>query len=244
MRKKQVKCFIRFCSKELVDKLHRLGGRSGEGFWYSNTLTLLICEPDKYRCLDDEMGNAESLVKKGYIDCKMNEELFIALANMGRVKNQWYTCIQDHITYNMNEYKIGDMLCCDSDKANINKFAPSWRLATAEEIVGMFEHKINVKREYILCAAIKRKEPKTYEPYWKDTNDICNIEIGYRHHDIFQRFGDEVSNKPHDQGFYTSLGRFVNRKEAMKIAFEAGQVTAEKVLMNGKFCNLYSEDLY
>ena len=32
MRKKQVKCFIRFCSKELVDRLHRLGGRSGEGF--------------------------------------------------------------------------------------------------------------------------------------------------------------------------------------------------------------------
>ena len=161
MRKKQVKCFIRFCSKELVDKLHRLG----------------------------------------------------------------------------------DMLCCDSDKANINKSVPSWRLSTAEEIIGMFEQKI-IKNEYILCAAIKRKEPKTCEPYWEGTNDICNIEIGYRHHDIFQRFEGEVSNKPLDQGFYTSSGRFVDRKEAMKVAFEAGQVTAEKALMNGKFCNLYSVDLY
>lgn len=49
---------------------------------------------------------------------------------------------------------------------------------------------------------------------------------------------NEVSRNPDDQGFYTSHGRFVDRREAYKIAFEAGQITE-------KFDRLLiSEDLY
>ena len=84
------------------------------------------------------------------------------------------------------------------------------------------------KKEYILCAAIKRIEPKNCMPYYESTNDICNIEIGFRHHDIFQRFPGEVSKKSEDQGFYTSNGRFVGRYEAMLIAWKAEQVSAKK----------------
>lgn len=102
-------------------------------------------------------------------------------------------------------------------------------------------------KEYILCAAVKRITPNPAEPYWNDRtdphrkynrNDICDIEIGYRHHDIYLRFGEEVSRKPQDQGFYTSKGRFVDRKEGLEIARAAGQVdeTIESVLI--------SEDLY
>jgi hypothetical protein len=115
-------------------------------------------------------------------------------------------------------------------------------------------------REYILCAAIKRLEPKSCTPY--HNNDICNIELGYRHHDIFQRFPGEVSRKQEDQGFYTSKGRFVEREEAMYIAWKAGQVTNEKAFIGDDNPNnhvqvkedghvilynikpLYSEDLY
>ena len=116
------------------------------------------------------------------------------------------------------------------------------------------------KQEYILCAAIKRIEPKNCTPY--HNNDICNIEIGYRHHDILQRFRGEVSTKQVDQGFYTSKGRFVDRSEAMLIAWKAGQVS-EKKAFGDNFNNiediiencsddflftyiysLYSEDLY
>ena len=119
---------------------------------------------------------------------------------------------------------------------------------------------VNNKKEYILCAAIKRLEPKECTPY--HNNDICNIEIGYRHHDIFQRFPGEVSKKSDDQGFYTSNGRFVGRYEAMLIAWKAGQVSAKKAF-GGNFNSiediienssddflfnyiypLYSEDLY
>lgn len=111
------------------------------------------------------------------------------------------------------------------------------------------------KKEYILCAAIKRITPKDCLPYHEGMNDICDIEIGYRHHDILQRFYGEVSKNPYDQGFYTSNGRFVDRKEAMYIAWMAGQVNDDisgADLLTGDiteddivyFNNLYSEDLY
>ena len=129
---------------------------------------------------------------------------------------------------------------------------------------------IDNSKEYILCAAIRRKQPREGSPYWEGTNDIMNIEIGYRHHDIFHRFnnkGDyEVSILMEDQGFYTSKGRFVGRCEAMKIAYEAGQVSEEvafskkwhdiklniadgdnvdwDIADTEKYNKLFSEDLY
>lgn len=100
---------------------------------------------------------------------------------------------------------------------------------------------IDNDKEYILCAAIRRVEPRTdIQPYWEGTNDLCQIEIGYRHHDIYQRFGKQVSRKMEDQGFYTSKGRFVNRIEGMEIAYVAGQVDDETY----KHKKLFSEDLY
>ena len=129
---------------------------------------------------------------------------------------------------------------------------------------------IDNNKEYILCAAIRRKQPREGSPYWEGTNDIMDIEIGYRHHDIFHRFnnrGDyEVSILMEDQGFYTSKGRFVDRYEAMKIAYEAGQVSEEvafskkwhdiklniadkdsvdcDIADTEKYNKLFSEDLY
>lgn len=103
-----------------------------------------------------------------------------------------------------------------------------------------------MKKEYILCAAVKRIEPRTgHDPYHVGQNDLMDIEIGYRHHDIYMRFEGEVSKKMTDQGFYTSRGRFVNRTDAMKIAYEAGQVDKETAFdYRGEFEMLFSEDLY
>lgn len=103
-------------------------------------------------------------------------------------------------------------------------------------------------KEYILCAALKRKVPRNTNSYHQ--NDLDQIEIGYRHHDIRNRFGSEVSCSPKDQGFYTSKGRFVDRKEAMKIALDCNQVYIDPALFdfddegNVKFSDLFSEDLY
>lgn len=94
------------------------------------------------------------------------------------------------------------------------------------------------KQEYILCAAIKRITPRQDTTMYYN-NDICNIEIGYRHHDIIRRFHGDISRYPEDQGFYTSKGRFVDRREAMIIAKAAGQFDT-----NSTKEILYSEDLY
>lgn len=100
-----------------------------------------------------------------------------------------------------------------------------------------------MKKEYILCSAIKRITPRPHSIYY--TNDINDIEIGYRHCDIFCRFQKEVSRQPEDQGFYTSHGRFVDRKEGMKIAHEVNQVDDSIAFdSNGSYNILFSEDIY
>lgn len=111
---------------------------------------------------------------------------------------------------------------------------------------------IDNTKEYILCAALRRKVPRSTNSYHQ--NDLDLIEIGYRHHDIRNRFGDEVSCSPKDQGFYTSKGRFVDRREAMEIAYACGQIespiheVATVSMVDGEpttsFKDLFSEDLY
>lgn len=105
------------------------------------------------------------------------------------------------------------------------------------------------EKEYILCSAIRRKTPRTCQPYRAGENEICEIEIGYRHHDIIQRFGGEVLDL-HSQGFYTSKGRFVDRYEASRIALKAGQIDESKAIIGYTYDGdimyqqLFSEDLY
>lgn len=86
-------CFIRKNSKELQERVYRLGGRSGNCIWESEFNTLLVADKDHFRCYDDEWGNADSLVKGGCIDCGTNEQLFLALAALrdDSDKNQWFT---------------------------------------------------------------------------------------------------------------------------------------------------------
>jgi len=96
--------------------------------------------------------------------------------------------------------------------------------------------------EYILCSAIKRIKPRETKCNYHQ-NDIHLVELGYRHHDILIRFRGEVSTNIYDQGFYTSQGRFVDRIEAYKIAFNAGQLKSPNYTNDNEY-RLISEDLY
>lgn len=92
-------------------------------------------------------------------------------------------------------------------------------------------------KEYILCSAILRKEPK---PETTLSNvDIHKVEIGLRHCDIRDRFNGELQTSPYAQGFLTSKGRFVSRGEAEIIARNCSQITGNLL---GSV--LTSEDLY
>lgn len=96
--------------------------------------------------------------------------------------------------------------------------------------------------EFILCSAIKRIKPRETKCNYHN-NDIHLVELGYRHHDILIRFRGEVSTNLFDQGFYTSKGRFVDRKEAYKIAYDAGQLKNPEYSEDYEY-RLFSEDLY
>jgi hypothetical protein len=88
-------------------------------------------------------------------------------------------------------------------------------------------------KERIICAAIHR-------PDEKDMADQPLIYCGLRHANILWQ-SKAVSRNPYHQGFLTSKGRFVDRKEALKIALENDQVI-DKAEIRGN--RLFSEDLY
>jgi hypothetical protein len=91
-----------------------------------------------------------------------------------------------------------------------------------------------MKKEKILCAAI----------YCKGEVDMAGMPLiycGHRHHNILHQHPC-VSRHPHDQGFLTSQGRFVNRLNAMVIATESKQVLPKK--LHNPLIGLFSEDLY
>lgn len=94
--------------------------------------------------------------------------------------------------------------------------------------------------EQILCSAIHVNDGEEH------VHQPVNIENGFvvcgrRHHNCFHIIsmilGNERQKGNETQGFLTSEDRFVDRREAAKIAHEAGQTEKFK----GK---LFSEDLY
>lgn len=85
------------------------------------------------------------------------------------------------------------------------------------------------KQEYILCAAIIDFEKVDMAGY-------PLIYCGHRHNNILWQ-GEHVPRSPYNQGFLTSTGRYVDRKEGMQIALDNLQIPKSKHM-------LYSEDLY
>ena len=92
---------------------------------------------------------------------------------------------------------------------------------------------IKCDSEKILCAAIQIRKNKDDEPI---------VIGGYRHGDCFNtvfKLGYTAYIDQEEQGFITSKGRFVNRKEAKTIAQQANQL-----IRNSEFKSLISEDIY
>ena len=103
-----------------------------------------------------------------------------------------------------------------------------------------------MKREYILCAAIWYNDGK--ERIHLPRNIKTGIVVdGWRHGNCIMILSEMYPNRDYIinnktgkttiQGFLTSEGMFVNRKDAGEIAFKAGQIDKETDC-------LFSEDLY
>lgn len=108
-------------------------------------------------------------------------------------------------------------------------------------------------KEYILCAA------NWYEDLEKHNHQPINIKSGFvtcgrRHHNCIGTFAQIVgfpysdeAQRLHNtevQGFLTNTNRFVDRKEAYKIAFAADQIKGPNKGQNENSIGLTSEDLY
>jgi hypothetical protein len=99
------------------------------------------------------------------------------------------------------------------------------------------------KEERILCAAIWYKDGKESSGNPTNINKGCVI-VGRRHHNVISTYYSLTGNKTGcdaEQGFITSLDRFVDRHEALIIARNANQILDENEVRGGQ---LYSEDLY
>lgn len=108
-------------------------------------------------------------------------------------------------------------------------------------------------KEYILCAANRYDDGQTHVHQPINVNRgfvIC----GRRHHNCITVFAQIVgfpySSEAHIirqtevQGFLTNTNRFVTRKEAYKIAFEADQIVGPNKGYPENSIGLTSEDLY
>jgi hypothetical protein len=100
-------------------------------------------------------------------------------------------------------------------------------------------------KEYILCAAIWYKDGVQHVHQPKNIHRgfvIC----GRRHHNIIATAAilEQSSNSGCEQGFITNLDRYVDRKEAYKIAFKADQIKGPNKGQSENSIGLTSEDLY
>jgi len=128
-------------------------------------------------------------------------------------------------------------------------FDESFRLAY-EEVFEVMETPITKKvaqpiiKEFIICAATYYNDGLVHE------NTPVNIDIGFvicgrRHYNcesIFKQIATDIAN--FEQGFITNTNRFVNRKEAYKIAFDANQIIGPNKGYSENEIGLTSEDLY
>ena len=104
--------------------------------------------------------------------------------------------------------------------------------------------------EHILCAAIYVDTGKAEPPRRSHTYPATGLVFaGWRHPDCFvllEAWSDRMADEEHlqtrgvDQGFLTSTGRYVSRREAWQIAVTAGQVQPGTRTQDPL---LYSEDL-
>lgn len=105
--------------------------------------------------------------------------------------------------------------------------------------------------EFIICSAIHYNDGKIYTSVPKNI-DFGFVVCGRRHFDCSEIFNLIATNTADFdkskiskvRGFLTNSNRFVDRKEAYKIAFNAGQIIGPNKDYPENEIGLTSEDLY
>lgn len=141
----------------------------------------------------------------------------------------------------------------DSDFSTGSIGSSEYQKSEGLRLVQFNEYFKNNIKEYILCAANRYDDGKKHE------HQPININRGFvvcgrRHHNCIGTFAQivgfpytELGHRIHNtevQGFLTNTNRFVTRKEAYKIAFDADQIKGPNKGYSENEIGLTSEDLY
>lgn len=112
-------------------------------------------------------------------------------------------------------------------------------------ILGALNSAVEQGLETIVAAAVDITLFDPAKPEWADPPRAFTVSLPApkRHHDIIHAVAEYIGRPvvPHEQGFLTSTGRFVGRKEAYGLALRAGQIAPKP---NAVLPDLFSEDLW
>lgn len=125
------KCFIRKNTPGLRKKIKEI--ERGISLFYE-TMEILAADSIEVRAWDNEWNNDAMLIRKGYIDCGTNEELFLAIAALrdDSDKHQWFT---DGYSWVQSQL---DSFCSLSNSFDEDEIYKHFYKADAEELIENF----------------------------------------------------------------------------------------------------------
>lgn len=100
--------------------------------------------------------------------------------------------------------------------------------------------------EIVLCSATHYDDGEVHPHQYAYGVVTGFVVCGYRHHNIVNSIAHLIGKNKYNttQGFLTSNGRFVNRKEAMLIARKHNQIIESRLSATAHANILFSEDIY
>ena len=137
-------CFIRKNTEELRKRLQELGYIKNSPVWTDNCHIIWAYQYSQEKGFDIPhyvMANAfdipfdkHSLLCGKFIDCGVEEDLFLAIAALrdDTDKNQWFT---DGYLW----FKCGDEMCDETIEYYLNKYGRKFHKATVEELINHFK---------------------------------------------------------------------------------------------------------
>lgn len=146
-------CFIRKNTEELRKRLQELGYIKNSPVWTDNCHIIWAYQYSQEKGFDIPhyvMANAfdipfdkHSLLCGKFIDCGVEEDLFLAIAALRDDSNymQWFICTEDYIESPAKEWKVGDWDLNTCPDVTYEQQLPHWRKATVEELINHFDNK-------------------------------------------------------------------------------------------------------
>ncbi|MCS2986165.1 hypothetical protein NXV96_13005 [Bacteroides fragilis] len=137
-------CFIRKNTEELRKRLQELGYIKNSPVWTDNCHIIWAYQYSQEKGFDIPhyvMANAfdipfdkHSLLCGKFIDCGVEEDLFLAIAALrdDTDKNQWFT---DGYLW----FECGDEMCEETIEYYLNKYGRKFHKATVEELINHFK---------------------------------------------------------------------------------------------------------